>query len=406
MVQYNKLVINKLLDTYESSLLSTGDNARTIHIELRFSKKNMPAYFEESSTEYENIHILMKELEDKNLIKVIWKGNKVDHIIEKVQLRIDNLQQAYAFAKRVPKLDMERVLIKELTNYLESVKTPVCRTFVEYLLSRIQLHKSVKEFIELDKFDETKRLLDTIQFIENNRMQLYLREFSIRVLSDSKAFEQMESKLAGIFRRFKAGCEDMDFSEVLAEYNIYHTPNYVYLKGDTTISIGEEKLDLSSVKQGIGISGEDITRVKFISVDNIQKVITIENLTTFFRWSEKNSLIVYLGGYHNTIRRMLLQEIHSSIPEAFYYHFGDIDAGGFEIYRDLCQKTGIPFSMYHMDLETLKEYEKFGRALTNNDRKRLESMKAWNGLCDIIEYMLEHNVKLEQECVMCEEETS
>lgn len=406
MVQYNKLVINKLLDTYESSLLSTGDNSRTIHIELRFSKKNMPAYFEESSTEYENIHILMKELEDKNLIKVIWKGNKVDHIIEKVRLRIDNLQQAYAFAKRVPKLDMERVLIKELSNYLESVETPVCRAFLEYLLSRIQLHKSVKEFIELDKFDETKRLLDTIQFIENNRMQLYLREFSIRVLSDSKAFEQMESKLAGIFRRFKACCEDMDFSEVLAEYNIYHTPNYVYLKGDTTISIGEEKLDLSSVKQGIGISGEDITRVKFISVENIQKVITIENLTTFFRWSEKNSLIVYLGGYHNTIRRMLLQEIYSSIPEAFYYHFGDIDAGGFEIYRDLCQKTGIPFSMYHMDLETLKEYEKFGRALTNNDRKRLESMKAWNGLCDVIEYMLEHNVKLEQECVMCEEKNS
>lgn len=27
---------------------------------------------------------------------------------------------------------------------------------------------------------------------------------------------------------------------------------------------------------------------------------------------------------------------------------------GFEIYRDLCEKTGIPFSMYHMNLETLK----------------------------------------------------
>lgn len=395
--------MNKLLDSYESSLLSTGDNTRNINIELRFSKKNMPTYFDESSTEYENIHILMKELEDENLIKVIWKGNKVDHIIEKVQLRVDNVQQAYAYVKRVPKLDMERVHAKELSNYLESVETPVCRAFVEHLLSRIQLHKSVKEFIKLDKFDETKRLLDMIQFIENNNTQLYLREFSIRTLSDSKAFEQMESKLAGVFRRFKEGCGDMDFSEVLAEYNIYHTPNYVYLKGNVTISIGEEKLDLSAMKQGIGISGEDIDRVKFVSVGKIQKVITIENLTTFFRWSEKNSLIVYLGGYHNTIRRTLLQEIYSNIPDAFYYHFGDIDAGGFEIYRDLCQKTGIPFSMYYMDLETLKEYETFGRALTNNDRKRLESMKEWNGLYDLIEYMLEHNVKLEQECVMYEE---
>lgn len=404
MAQYNKIVINKLLDTYESSLLSTGDNTRNINIELRFSKKNIPAYFDESSTEYENIHILMKELEEKNLIRVIWKGNKVDHIIEKVQLRIDNVQQAYAYVKRVSKLDLEKIHIKELNAYLNCVETPVCRAFVEYLLLRIEQHKSVKEFIELDKLGETKRLLDTIQFIENNKMQLYIREFSIRALSDSKAFEQMESKLASIFRRFKPGCEDMDFSEVLAEYNIYHTPNYVYLKGDVTISIGDEKLDLSSMKQGIGISGEDIARVKLISVEKIQKVITIENLTTFFRWGEENSLIVYLGGYHNNVRRTLLQEIYSNIPKVAYYHFGDIDAGGFEIYRDLCQKTGILFSMYHMDLETLKEYEKFGRVLTQNDRKRLENMKEHDGLYDVITYMLEHNVKLEQECIMCEKE--
>lgn len=400
MVQYNKIVINKLLDAYETSLLSTGDNVRNINIEMHFSKKNFPAYFDESSLEYENIHIRMKELEDKKLIRVIWKGNKVGHIIEKVQLNIENIQQAYAYVKRVSKLDLERLHIKELSQYSVRVETPVCRAFIEYLLTRIQQHKSVKQFIQLDNYEETIRLLDTIQFIENNRRQLYLREFSIRALSDSKAFKQMAGKIASVFKRFKADCEHMELSEILAEYNIYHTPNYVYLKGEATIFIGDEKLELSSMKQGIGISGEDISRVKFESMEKIQKVITIENLTTFFRWSEKNSLIIYLGGYHNTVRRMLLQEIYSNIPEKSYYHFGDIDAGGFEIYRDLCKKTGIPFSMYHMDLETLKEYERFGKALTNNDRIRLENMKMQEGLFEIIEYMLEHNVKLEQECVM------
>lgn len=399
MVQYNKAVINKLLDSYETSLLSTGDNVRNINIELHFTKKSMPTYFDESSTEYDNIHILMKELEDKNLIKVVWKGNKVGHIIDKVQLKIENVQQAYTYVKRVPKLKLEEFHIKELSAYLENVEGPVCRAWVEYLLSRIQQHKSVKEYIELDKFEETKRLLDTVQFIENNREQLYLREFSIRALSDSKAFEKMEGKIASIFKRFKANCEHMELAEILSEYNIYHTPNYVYLKGDVTISIGDEKIDLSSMKQGIGISGEDIGRVKFTAVERVEKVITIENLTTFFRWSEKNSLIVYLGGYHNAVRRTLLKEIYSSIPEKTYYHFGDIDVGGFEIYRDLCEKTGIPFSMYHMNLETLKKYEKYGRALTNNDRKRLENMKEQDDLRDVIAYMLEHNVKLEQECV-------
>ena len=45
MAQYDKMVIHKLLDTYESSLLSIGENTRTVHIEFRFTKKNFPQYF-------------------------------------------------------------------------------------------------------------------------------------------------------------------------------------------------------------------------------------------------------------------------------------------------------------------------------------------------------------------------
>ena len=73
-----------------------------------------------------------------------------------------------------------------------------------------------------------------------------------------------------------------------------------------------------------------------------------------------------------------------------------------EIYRDLRDRTGFQFVMYHMDLETLKAYERYGKELTNNDRSRLENMKEKEELADVITYMLQHNVKLEQECIMCE----
>lgn len=52
MVPYDKYIVNKLLDTYESSLLSIGENIRTIHVEFRFTKAAIPAYFDESSQEY------------------------------------------------------------------------------------------------------------------------------------------------------------------------------------------------------------------------------------------------------------------------------------------------------------------------------------------------------------------
>jgi len=103
-------------------------------------------------------------------------------------------------------------------------------------------------------------------------------------------------------------------------------------------------------------------------------VITIENLTTFFRWEEKDALIIYLGGYHNRVRRTLLEKIYREMPEIQYLHFGDIDVGGFEIYEDLCRKTGIPFLPYHMGIEELRMYREFSRPLTENDKRRLKRL--------------------------------
>lgn len=399
MVQYDKMILNRLLDTYEASLLSTGENRRKIHIEFRFTKKALPAYFDESSSEYERIHFFMESLEEKQLIWICWQGGRKGHIIAKVQLQTENLETAYAFVRRVPKQDLaagHRQLLKEC---LAKEPTPVCRAFAAHVLERLEEHKSVKEFVQLEDIASTRRLLAVIEAIEKNEEPLYLREFSIRHFQDSKAFEKMEGRIAHIFRRFQAGCEEAAVEEILAEYGIYHTPDYVYLKGNATLLVGVEKIDLSVLKQGLGISGEDIGRIRFDNTAAVKQVITIENLTTFFRWQEEDSLLVYLGGYHNSVRRALLMELHAACPQAAYHHFGDIDAGGFEIYRDLREKTGIPFRMYRMDLATLQTYEQYGRPLTENDRIRLQKMRGREELREVIDYMLAHDVKLEQECI-------
>lgn len=401
MVQYDKIVLNKLLDTYESSRLSTGKNVRTIHIEMHFGKKNIPAYYDESSDEYEKIHILMKQLEQRNLIQIIWSENKVDHIIAKVRLNVDELQLAYKYVNRTAKSDLVLDNIKMLKEFLKKSDTTVCKLFCEYLIECLQQNKSVKEFIELENLSDTERLLETIRAIENNTKQVYIREFSIMVYRDTKTFEKMQGRIRHVFSSFEEGCKGIELSEMLAEYNIYHNPNFVYLKGNSVIGVGKENIDLSVLKQGIGIAGEDINQIELLDVHNIKKVITIENLTTYYRWQEENSLIIYLGGYHNSSRRNLLKNVYHRIPNAKYYHFGDIDAGGFEIYRDLCDKTGIPFEMLYMDVDTLRQYEQFGRKLTENDKKRLFAIQERSELQDVVDYMLKHDVKLEQECIVC-----
>ena len=356
-------------------------------------------------------------------MEILWKNKKKDHQIERVRMNTDWVDEIYSVLGRVPKNELEQKNIALLTEYLQQLpmdrkkaagenmlndipEMPLHDTiayrFAEYLLARLRSHQTVKEYIDLTKTGDTLRLLETVRFVEQNQNKeaCYVREFSVRHFQDSKYFESVEHQVTGIFRKFYEGFWGMEGDEILAEYGIYHTPNYVYFKGNAGIMLGGEMIHLDKFHQGIGLSGEDISDVRFVELSKIKKVLTIENLTTFFRWKEQDCLIIYLGGYHNSVRRRLLKEIAQALPDVQYWHFGDIDAGGFAILRDLQNKTGIPFQAYHMDLDTIIQYEKYGKKLSGNDRKRLEALAAespqWR---ETIQYMLEHDVKIEQECI-------
>lgn len=406
MRPYDQRVINLLLDRYERSLLAAGENKRTIQIEVPFDRKTIPSYFDESSGEFERIHILMEQLEKEGLITIVWKDEKKGYLICKIRLEINALERAYRYVKRTPKRDMEDRLKNLIRGMLPETedKADVFRQFCHSLLERLNSHQTVKEYLDLENPEDAGRLLRAVRLAEENQESCYIREFSIRHFQDSKVFETLEPRVVKVFRRFKREYADMDAAEILAEYNIYRTPDYVYFKGQVILLIENSEMNISSLRQGIGVSGEDLSRVRFSNLSHINKVITIENLTTFFRWQEEDALIIYLGGYHNEIRRRLLQMIYREIPQADYLHFGDIDAGGFAIFKDLIRKSGIPFQSYHMDLDTLKQYEQYGRRLTASDRARLEKMLDEDAWKDVIRYMLAHDVKLEQECILASED--
>ena len=70
MARYENKILNALLDSYESSLLSRGENKVSIHITYIFSKRNLPEYFNESTLDYEDIHACVKEMERKNYSRI------------------------------------------------------------------------------------------------------------------------------------------------------------------------------------------------------------------------------------------------------------------------------------------------------------------------------------------------
>jgi hypothetical protein len=87
-----------------------------------------------------------------------------------------------------------------------------------------------------------------------------------------------------------------------------------------------------------------------------------------------------------------------------YLHFGDIDEGGFWIHYKLCEITGVEFKMFCMSKNefTMKQYEHCLYPLTDNDIVRLQELKEVELYADTIQYMLQNNVKLEQEIISLE----
>ena len=376
MAGYEARILKGLLDSYERSLLSQGKNKVAVHIAFPFNRKNLPEYFNESSLAYEDIHLLNER----------------------------NVDEVYAYMKRKPRAEYVKEHLQLLKEEKEKYPSPIIQRFLDYLKARLTEGKSVKEFIDIQDPGQTRKILKAVGELENNREGCYIREFSIRCFGNSKTFQSMLGVVGKILTRFGEGLEDMDIYGILAEYSVYHTPDYVYIKGKGELIFEDDSdsaINLSCLKQGIGLSGEDVGKVRIRKNSGIKKVLTIENLTTFFRWQEKDSLIIYLGGYHNSVRRKLLELLYQDFPEAEYLHFGDIDVGGFEIYRDLCRKTGIPFKTYHMGIEELEKYEAYTQELTGNDRKRLEALiqkvESEGKDTRVLLYMKEKGRKLEQE---------
>lgn len=405
MQQVENKILSALLDSYENSKLSRHENVNRINISYDFRKKNLPQYFDESSLAADDINEQMMQLQQQGLIRIQWKNNRAGNIIDKVILCESEVAQVYKRLKRIPMKDIENHALEILAELKSRVLSEDTRRFILYIRDRIERGKSVKEYVDITAPEQVRLMLYAVDEILNNEKESYIREFSIEHFHDSKMFEAMIPRLCRIIKWMNPEFREYENEEILEEFNIFNNPGYVYIKGSARLVNGAGgDIDISCFRDGIGFALEKNRRedIRIIADPQILEVYTIENLTSFYRFTKENSLVVYLGGYHNSSRRQLLKSIYEQLPVARYYHFGDIDVGGFQIYYHLRDKTGIPFSTYNMDLKTLKKYEKYAKELTDNDSRRLINLmesRFSEEEQEVARYMLAQKIKLEQECI-------
>lgn len=224
------------------------------------------------------------------------------------------------------------------------------------------------------------------------------RVFASHILGDSKRFVAYRNKVTKILREFS----DMGFDEdddPVAFYGVIKNKTYAFVKGEGILRFGKQIIDLAEYGHELALSDEMIEQMEIERIP-AKTLFTVENLTSFIQFTQPHSIVVYLGGFHNSVRRNLITKIFNSTQDMECFHYGDIDAGGFYILNHLREKTGIPFQPYMMDAETLVKFIDRAKEITKSDECRLQKMQddpRFAEFLPVIQVILKNKKKLEQE---------
>ncbi len=207
-----------------------------------------------------------------------------------------------------------------------------------------------------------------------------IRFASCVLCGDSKRLEGLSSRLKQILIRLTYGK-----LKSLDDLGISINPRFVLVHGPLRLHIREQTFDLGMLAGPCRLSELDVTRAEVITT-SARRCLTVENETTFHELAKLQcgELIVQTSFPGSGTLALL-----GRLPKAMeFWHFGDTDPEGYEILRDLRERTGRTFRALHMRFRPLRgspslspdERRKIERLLKSatmrTERSELEAMQA------------------------------
>lgn len=397
MNEYEVKIVNALLKKYYKRKTMHKDGKVNRRIDLTINKilKNYSDYNVDLEKK-EHVNKAIESLENRSYITPLKLKFSEDY--EKIYLNLDNINKLEEYAANELGITPRTFTVDELKGIIKKYRSKGIVT--DYYIN--SLEETINNRSTQIDVDKEKDILKTLSFLEDNNEFLYIREASILIFSDSKYLEnKRKSQVKSILANYYTSVGEDIFEEenLFERFNIYDTDQDICVKGPVIIEFENKTIDIDGLLGGVSFSIKDIDKIKSIIV-NADKVMTIENKTSFLRMNN-NDCYIYLGGFASKPQIVFIKKLISDNPDKEYLHFGDIDAGGFWIHRKLCEQTNQFFDLFHMSENDLKntDYSRYLKNLSENDIKRLNSLKTINEYSDCINYMIKFNKKLEQEIV-------
>lgn len=395
-MDYGKDILNRMIDMYEKRGAFDKDvsSLRAIQIEV---KKAYPEYADRYNHDaYKDINAAIEQLCAE---KIVLAPKTSTGRYEKIRLNTAMLPECYKKLKRVSIPDQCEKVHLVLQKYA-GVELPLIQAVLRDWQKLLTNYKKITYELKYDsqRIDDVIRTLIAVLRLDK---ETYIRNFSTALFKDSKKFQkEYRSTIESIL--FDYTDEVVEKDKILEFYNLYENPTFVLIKGNAALYFEYSVIDVSEIPGGIALPNASLDTIRKITV-NADKIITVENLTTYHDSDEADAVHIYLGGYHNHSKQILLEKIYADHPAKVYFHKGDLDVHGFLILENLKEKTGIPFKPLMMDVRTLERFYASGiyKELTASDvkviRKKMDTKLAQYK--DVLQFMLDYNCKVEQESI-------
>lgn len=402
-MKYEREILSRLLDKFENSqqawdISPKGRKPRKISLYVDKDPVFANYWGEDCYLHRDDYLDAVKSLERNGYIRIV--RDYASDLLKEVILVVDNVDKAFAFLKRERKRDRNLSdfdFVNQL--YLENYEVPIAANYLSAVLEALKQKKNTSSFFATR--DELVLLIQMVVAMESQKEDVLLRNFSKKNFKDSKVFERHGDKLLSIFNKY-GELENDSFRTLCEEHHILSNPEIAMAKGPLSFNLNGQSIDLKKMGIPFSFTSSAIEKMEIVSM-SAPRIITIENLTTFHYFDDPSSLVIYLGGYHNTaIRTLLLKLGQHRNTHTVWLHTGDIDWGGFNILLDLRKKTSLPFVPYHMGITELEKYRNECKNLTLQDRSNLQALierPDSDEFLATINYMLEHGYKLEQESI-------
>lgn len=387
-----------LLDVYENSVTYKGQNIKN----QSFAIKPEKIFYDYNGdyTDQDEVDYFNREMQTlMDFDYVILDYVKGIPVISKIKLNTSSINEIYSVLKREDITEKRNREIKMYTQYMgvHDIMDAFCKRQIE----RLNDYKDAKY-----TSDTAINILKLLKYVLENNGDIMERELSVAVLGDTKLFgKSYKSRICSIIEEYgelELDLYALDKKEkekaILEEYQVFSNPSYIFFKGNVDIHYMDGSFISVTPDNPIAILSEAIARIEMVKV-NSNRIVTVENLTSYNRINDNKSTFIYLSGYHNTAKQSFLKKIAENNSGVSWFHFGDIDPDGYFILKNLVEKTGISFAPLYMDVQQLISYRQYCKPLEKNDMVKANSLLKVHFYDEVMEFMLANNCKLEQEII-------